>query len=112
MSDSLDTEKSDWSEKIGIGEENIDPAPEKVQLPDHNTPWSVVGQEYQKFPSGVKRFIRWAVLVIAILAALNYGSVQLKSTICHWFPSFDYFCGASADLVNEVAGLVEISEGQ
>ena len=91
MPDPLSVKSGHWPEK---NEVDKDPEPEKAPAPTqvHNTPWGVVSQEYGRFHPKVKAFIRWAVLVIAIVAAMNYGSAQLKSSICHWFPISSYFC--------------------
>ena len=94
MFDSLDTGNTIWPG--GVVDE--DPEPEKVRAPTriHNNPWGVVSQEYGKFHPNVKAAVRWVALVITAVVAItfmiNYGSAQIKGTICHWSPK-KYFCG-------------------
>ncbi len=53
---------------------------------------SVISDEFNKFSTWVKACIRWFALLVGISFGLNYGSEQIRRTVCHWFPHSTYFC--------------------
>lgn len=73
-----------------------------------------VGLEFNKFSKGIKTFIRWFALIVAVAFGLNYFSQQLRLAVCQWQPYSSLFCESPKPrptLPPSDAGSVSSAEG-